>query len=130
MRTVIAMLKRRAAELRAELTALYYASSHPRVGFFPRFWIALALGYALSPIDLIPDFIPILGYLDDLIIVPLFISFAVRAIPKDVMEENRERARREPVKLGKNPVAAVIIVLVWLSIAFFVARAVLGMIRR
>jgi uncharacterized membrane protein YkvA (DUF1232 family) len=130
MGRAIVRLKQRAAELRLELSALYYAAGDPHVGFLPRFWIALALGYSLSPIDLIPDFIPVLGYLDDLIIVPFLISLAIRAIPKDVMGKCRERAAKEPVGLKKNPIAAILIVGLWLAILFLIGRAAIGAFRR
>ncbi len=76
------------------------------------------VGYAFSPIDLIPDFIPVLGYLDDLILVPLGIAIAVRLIPPDVMHDSRERADAI-MRAGKpvNRVAAVEIEAIWLIVA-------------
>ena len=81
------------------------------------------VGYALSPIDLIPDFIPVLGYLDDVIIVSAGIYLSLRMIPSDVLEECRDRAKSE-LQGGqpKNWAAAFIIVLIWLAGVFFVVR--------
>jgi uncharacterized membrane protein YkvA (DUF1232 family) len=118
--------KRRARALRTETKALYLASRDPRV---PRRVRVLALGivaYALSPIDLIPDFVPILGYLDDLVVLPLGICLLIRLIPHDVMDECRERAASEPLSFesaGKR--AAVVMVLVWAAVATLVTVLVL-----
>ncbi len=76
---------------------------------------AVTVAYALSPIDLIPDFIPILGYLDDLLLVPLGIWIAIRLIPPSVWEECKRRASEQPVKLPRNRRAAVVIVTIWLA---------------
>jgi uncharacterized membrane protein YkvA (DUF1232 family) len=75
------------------------------------------VGYALSPIDLIPDFIPVLGYLDDLILVPIGVAFAIRLIPRDIMNECREQSE-DIFKEGKpkNWVAGGIIILIWVAI--------------
>lgn len=73
------------------------------------------VGYLFSPIDLIPDFIPILGYIDDLVIVPLGLSLAIKLIPKEVMDDCRERSRKEQKKdipVGKK--TAVVIILIWI----------------
>ena len=108
-------LKERARRLRRELYALYLAYRDPRTPWYARAVSALVVGYAFSPIDLIPDFIPLLGYLDDLILLPLGIYLALRLIPDDVMEEARAQAR--DAETGDKPVsraAAIVIVLVWL----------------
>lgn len=96
--------------------ALYLAHKDPRVPLRARILAAVVVGYAFSPIDLIPDFIPVLGYLDDLILVPLGIWLAVRAIPPDILTEKRAEAEAladKPV----NRVAAVFVVAVWLLLA-------------
>ena len=85
--------------IKCDLHALYLAARDPRVPWYAK---AVALGvaaYALSPIDLIPDFIPVIGHLDDLIIVPLGIALAVRLIPADILNEHRAAARQS----GKHP---------------------------
>ncbi len=85
--------KRRARQLKREVYALYLAYRDPRVPWYARVFAACVVGYAFSPIDLIPDPIPILGYLDDLILVPIGITLARRMIPPGVMAECREQAR-------------------------------------
>jgi uncharacterized membrane protein YkvA (DUF1232 family) len=85
-------LKRWAGRLKSETYALYLAYRHPGVRWYAKLFAACVVAYALSPIDLIPDFIPVLGYLYDLIIVPLGIAIAVRMIPAGVMEERAEAA--------------------------------------
>jgi uncharacterized membrane protein YkvA (DUF1232 family) len=120
-------LKKRARSLKAEVYALYLAYRDPRVPLFARIFAACVVAYAFSPIDLIPDFIPVLGYVDDLILVPLGIALALKMIPPPVMAECRVRAK-EVMAEGRpvNRVAAAIIVAVWLSLAalgiFLLAR--------
>ena len=113
-------LQKRARALKNETLALYLAARDPRVPWYAKALAAAIVAYALSPIDLIPDFIPILGYLDDLIIIPLGIALVLRMIPTAILEECRERARSELA--GSRPVsrtAAVVIVMLWiLSVAF------------
>jgi uncharacterized membrane protein YkvA (DUF1232 family) len=109
-----------AEQLRQETYALYLAYKDPRVSWFARLWLAIVIGYALSPIDLIPDFIPILGYLDDLILIPAGIWLALKLIPPQILTECRAQAAEE---LGADkPVSrktAVLIVTIWLSLAAF-----------
>ena len=123
-------LASRARSLKKELTALYYAYRHPRLGFWPKLLVIITLGYALSPIDLIPDFIPILGYLDDIIIIPLLISLSIKSIPPDIMRESREKAAREPVDPRKNWVAAVIFIAVWIAVLSAVMAALAKLFAR
>lgn len=101
--------------LRAETYALYLACRDPRVPWYSKAFAALVVGYAFSPIDLIPDFIPIIGYLDDLILVPIGIAIALKMIPDEVMEECRVNAR-EALRDGMptNWAAAIVIVVIWL----------------
>lgn len=116
--SAIDVWKQRAGGLKTELYALYLAYRDPRVPWHARLLAACVVGYAFSPIDLIPDFIPILGYLDDLILVPLGITLALKVIPPPVLAECRERARAE-LAGGKpiNRVAAGVIVVIWLLLA-------------
>lgn len=92
-------LQRQARELQIQIHALWLAFRDPRTPWYAKAWLALVLGYAVSPIDLIPDFIPLVGYLDDLILVPAGIALAVRMIPPAVLTEARTRAR-ETVEPG------------------------------
>lgn len=124
--------KRWAGQLKSETHALYLAYRDPRVPWYAKLFVALVVGYAFSPIDLIPDSIPVLGYLDDLILVPLGVALAVRMIPEELLSESRDRAR-EMVESGERPVsrtAAAVIVALWLALAvlavYVVARIVWG----
>lgn len=115
---ILEQWKQRARQLKAELYALYLAYKDPRVPWYARLVAACVVGYAFSPIDLIPDPIPVLGYLDDLILIPLGIALAVRLIPPGVLDECRVQAR-EIIKQGKptNWLAAGVIVAIWLLLA-------------
>ena len=107
-------LKNWARAIRRDVHALYLASRDPRVPWYAKALAVAVAGYALSPIDLIPDFIPVLGYLDDLIIVPLGILLVVRLIPPQVMAEHRASAtaaQHRPV----SRTAGVVIVCIWLA---------------
>lgn len=110
--------KQYAKSIKVETYALYLAYKDPRVPLYARIFAACVAGYAFSPIDFIPDPIPILGYLDDLVIIPAGIWLAFKMIPPAVLEECRIQAR-EIIQQGKpvNRVAAVIIVMIWLLIA-------------
>ncbi|OLN32834.1 YkvA family protein [Desulfosporosinus metallidurans] len=92
--------------------ALNFAYKDPRVPWYAKLLIVLLVGYAISPIDLIPDFIPVFGYLDDLVLIPLGVAVAIRMIPPNVMEEARLKAESLQTK-PENWLAAIIIVSVW-----------------
>jgi uncharacterized membrane protein YkvA (DUF1232 family) len=103
-----------ARSIKRDTHALYLAARDPRVPWYAKALAVAVAAYAVSPIDLIPDFIPVLGYLDDLILVPLGILLAVRLIPGDIMAEHRTAAailQSRPVSRG----AAVVIVAVWVA---------------
>lgn len=88
--------KSKAKLLKQNITALYYAYKNPGTGILPKAVILITLFLALSPIDLIPDFIPVIGYLDDLIIIPLLLKLSIKLIPEDIMAESRLKAEKEP----------------------------------
>jgi uncharacterized membrane protein YkvA (DUF1232 family) len=119
-------LERWARRLKIEIYALYLAYRDPRVPWYARVFAALVVGYAFSPIDLIPDVIPVLGYLDDLLVVPLGIALAIRMIPSPVLAECREEARNAKDR-PDNKLAAVVVVAIWMALAvsavWLVARA-------
>ncbi|MDA8228635.1 MAG: YkvA family protein, partial [Desulfitobacterium hafniense] len=82
-------LRQRAKKLKSEVYALYFAYRDPRVPWYAKLWVAIIVGYAFSPIDFIPDFIPVLGYLDDVILIPLAITLAIKMIPPEAMQDAR-----------------------------------------
>jgi uncharacterized membrane protein YkvA (DUF1232 family) len=111
-------LRRWANRLKTELHALYLAYRDPRVPGYARVFAIVVVAYAFSPVDLIPDPIPVLGYLDDLVLIPLGIALAIRMIPDAVLAECRERARNTGAPVGpKGTAAAVVVVTVWLLLA-------------
>ncbi len=125
MKKTIESLKKKAKELKTEVHALYLACKDPRVPRYARFFVICVIGYALSPIDLIPDFIPVIGYLDDLVIVPLGIVVAIKMIPPDVLEECRKEAREQAGrKLPVNWMAAAVIVVIWAALLYWLFRLV------
>ena len=114
-------LKAWAKRLKAELLALYLAYKHPRTPFYARVLAIVVVASSFSPIDLIPDPIPVLGYLDDLILVPLGIALAVRMIPPGVLDECRTEVREGSVTTGpKGTAAAVAAVSIRLPLAALV----------
>ncbi len=110
--------KRRAGQLKVQTYAVYLAYKDPRVPWYARVFAACVVGYAFSPIDLIPDPIPVVGYLDDLVLVPLGVALALKMIPEEVMEECRQKAEAA-MQEGKpaNWKAAAAIVALWLIMA-------------
>src|SRR3990167_8605080 len=123
--------KRRAAEfVTREPYALYLACKDPRVPWYAKHLAAGVVACAFSPIDLIPDFIPVLGYLDDLILVPLGIYFVLKLIPDDVMSECREKARAlSGEKRPTNYLAATVIIAAWILLALLSVHLLLGILR-
>ena len=110
--------KEKARALKRETYAVYLACRDPRVPWYGRVLAACVVGYAFSPIDLIPDPVPVLGYLDDLILIPLGIAVVLKTIPPEVMAECREKAAAAMAGgKPKNWVAAGIIVAVWILLA-------------
>lgn len=121
--------KQHARELKIRVYAIYLAYRDPRVPLYARIFAACVVGYAFSPIDLIPDPVPILGYLDDLVIVPLGVALALKMIPPDVLAECQEKSR-EVMKQGKpvNRIAAAIIIAIWIVLAVVVVRVLLNVV--
>ena len=123
----IAQLKKRAKKLKTETFALYLAYKDPRTPWYAKLLAAVIVAYALSPIDLIPDFIPVFGYLDDLILLPLGISLALKLIPAEIMNECRLKAQEE--LNGSKPKgwsAAVVIISIWLGVLLLVYWIIIG----
>ena len=114
----LARLRQHARALKAETFALYLAARDPATPWYAKLFVAFVVAYAFSPIDLIPDFIPVLGYLDDLILIPLGIALAIRLVPSSVMTACRVRAN-ERLQNGKpvSRIAGAIIIVIWLAVA-------------
>ena len=124
------VFRQRVAELKTETYAIYLAYKDPRVPWYAKILIAFIVAHAFSPIDLIPDFIPVIGYLDDLIIIPLGILLVLKMIPPEVMTQCRENAR---TKLAEDPpsirLAAAIVIIIWILVAAMIIAIVFRIIR-
>jgi uncharacterized membrane protein YkvA (DUF1232 family) len=119
---LIAELKRRARELKAEVLALYLAARHPETPWYAKAFLVAIVAYALSPIDLIPDFIPVLGLMDEIVLLPFAIALAVKMVPTEVMSECRARASGLQLSgswMGR--VGAAFIALLWLALIVLAA---------
>ncbi len=118
---LIAFWKQKARALKRQVATLYFAYRDPRTPWYARAFAALVVAYAFSPIDLIPDFIPVLGYLDDLVVVPLGVWLALKMVPPPVMADCRARAEAGPGE-GKSQFKfmAAVIVALWLLVLVLV----------
>jgi uncharacterized membrane protein YkvA (DUF1232 family) len=123
---VLATLKAQAKQLRRHTLTVYFAARDPRTPLLVRILAVLVAAYALSPIDLIPDFVPVIGYLDDLLLIPLGLALVVRLTPPEVIEAARVRAEQAAIKPVSYSAAAVIVG-VWLIIGWLFARWALGL---
>jgi len=130
---LLAKLKDQTKALKREAYALSIAARDPRVPWYAKAFIGLVLAYAFSPIDLIPDFVPVIGYLDDLIIVPVGIALALKMTPAQVMVDAREQAD-ELVQQGKPVswagVIIVIVIVLWLLTLSVVIWAMMQLARK
>ena len=115
-------LKKWARDVKRDVLALYLAARDPRVPWYAKALAALVAAYALSPIDIIPDFIPALGYLDDLILLPLGIAAVVRLIPDEVMADLRTQAEERILTRPRSWVGASVVVLLWVVVAALLVR--------
>lgn len=124
-------LRSRARKLKSEIFAVYLALRDARTPWYAKAFGALVVAYAFSPLDLIPDFVPVLGYLDDVILLPLGIWLTIRMIPPAVLDESRARAEIElRDRRPTNWAVAVVIILLWAGSIALVVLAVLRLIRR
>ncbi len=123
---LIENLRTKARALKRETVALYFAARDPRTPWAAKLVIAIVVAYALSPIDLIPDFIPVLGYLDDLVLLPLGIFLALRLIPATVLADARQAAQQASGNLARSRVAAIVIGVLWTIGAVVVGVVVTG----
>ena len=118
-------LKARAKKLKTDIPAVFLALKHPRTPWTAKILAAVAVAYALSPIDLIPDFIPVLGYLDDILLLPALIALAMKLIPTDVLAQCQAQA--EGLWTNGKPKRwyyALPIIFVWGLLAYFIARLI------
>lgn len=109
-------LKVRARVLKEEAYAVYLASKDPRTPWYAKALVFFVLAHTFSPIDLIPDFIPVLGYLDDLIVTPGGLWLAVKLIPPEVLEEARREAAGKSGERGVGYIGAAVIIILWVVI--------------
>lgn len=121
--SLFSTLKQKAKDLKSEAQVLLIAYRDSRTPLSAKILIGITVGYLLSPIDLIPDFIPVLGFLDDVIIVPLLIAISIKLIPSKILEEARKKAKSNPQTLKKtNWIFAILIITLWLLLLYFVFR--------
>ena len=120
-------LKSRAKQLKADIPALFLALKDKDTPILAKVFAGITVAYALSPIDLIPDFIPVLGYWDDILLLPLLIALTIKFIPREVLEEKRRQAE-ELWKDGKPKkwYYAIPIILIWLIIVVLIIKAVMN----
>jgi uncharacterized membrane protein YkvA (DUF1232 family) len=127
---ILSFWKRKARELRYQTLTLYFAYRNPQTPWYAKVFAGLVAAYAFSPIDLIPDFIPVLGYLDDLIIVPLGVLLTMRLIPKAVLETSRLQAE---ASLNENrpefKYMAIVIVAMWLIVITWVVITMVRIVK-
>lgn len=125
----MARLKEWAQRLLGEAVALWFCARHPRTPLIAKALAAAVAAYAFSPIDLIPDFIPVLGLLDDLVLVPLGIWLVLKMVPPEVIAECRQQAARWLAEKESRPrsyVGAAIVVAVWLAVLALVVLWIAG----
>ena len=113
-----------AKSIKSELLVVFYISKDPRSRWYVKALSVFTVAYCLSPIDLIPDFIPILGTLDDLIIIPSCIYIILKITPPNIIADARDKAQKTKEKLPKNILVGAIIILFWLLILFFISKAI------
>ena len=122
----IITIKEKAKKTKKEIGALYLAYKRPDVPFYAKLVTILVVGYALSPIDLIPDFIPVLGYLDDLILLPLGIACAIKLIPIDIMNKCRQQSENIfNENKPKNWIMGSIIICLWIIIFIYILTRII-----
>lgn len=131
MREAISGLKSWAERLENEVLALYYAYRDPRTPWYARLFCAFIITMTVSPVDLIPDFIPVLGYLDDALFLPLGIWIAIKMIPASVMAKSREKAMSIPPDiLADKRKSMLLIISIWVIVIAVIAFAAYMIARR
>lgn len=117
-------IKEKANEIKKKLTILYLAFKHPKTPWYAKILIISVIAYALSPIDLIPDFIPVIGYLDDLLLIPFGITLSIKIIPKEVMRECEENNNNLLDMKSIGIYGAISVVIIWILIIYLLIRKV------
>lgn len=126
LKNISVKLKEFAVLMKKKIKVLYIASKRKDINLLPKIVLIIVVGYALSPIDLIPDFIPVLGYLDDVILLPLGISFAFKLMPKNIIKECEKIAvEEEKLVIYKNKLSAAVIVFIWIVLFLFLGNITL-----
>ena len=115
--------RQRARALKQDVYALYFALRDPRTPWYAKAFSALVVAYAFSPIDLIPDPIPVIGHLDDIILIPLGVSLAIKLIPAAVLANSRIRAHEARLRIT-NWIGAAVVVVIWVAVILIVMRLV------
>jgi len=118
-------IKERVQKIKADIPAVYIVFKSKETPLIAKIMAVITLGYALSPIDLIPDFIPVLGYLDDILILPILVILTVKLIPKDVWEKSKKEA--EGIWTDGKPkkwFCAIPIVIIWVLVVFIIVKAI------
>lgn len=120
-------LKERAKKLKMDIPAIFLALKDKETPIIAKIFAGITVAYALSPIDLIPDFIPVLGYLDDVILLPAFVALTIKFIPNDILEKKRKLSERmwENGK-PKKWYYAIPIVLIWILIVIWILKCIFG----
>ena len=114
--------REKARQLKTEVYVLFLALKDRRTPWYAKALAGVVVAYALSPVDLIPDFIPVLGYLDDLILVPAGIYLTLKLIPENILEEYRRTARDGKIDSRIKWIAAVIVILIWLLVLYLIIK--------
>lgn len=120
-------LKERAKKLKTDIPAIFLALKDKETPIIAKIFAGITVAYALSPIDLIPDFIPVLGYLDDVILLPAFVALTIKFIPNDILEKNRKLSEGMWEKgKPKKWYYAILIVLIWILIVIWILKCIFG----
>jgi uncharacterized membrane protein YkvA (DUF1232 family) len=125
MKSIILWLKARAKKLKHETSALYIAFKRKDTPLLAKIVVGITVCYALSPIDLIPDFIPVLGFLDDVLLLPLLIALAIKLIPKNILDECRNEAEsKSGEKPSKQFLYALPVIIIWFILIGLIVKAI------
>ena len=118
-------LKDRARKLKTDIPTIFYSLKDKDTPLTAKIAAGITIGYALSPIDLVPDFIPVLGYLDDLILLPAFIALTIKLIPKDIWEKNKKQVQNSnDIETAKKWYYALPIILIWILIILLLIKII------